>query len=323
MLALQAQDLRAARLAVRARSAGLTAAGVNDAIARREVVIGWLGRGTLHMVEPDDYPWLLGSTGPPQRQGNVRRLLQEGFPPDRAVRAVRLIERALEDGPMERGAIGAMLAGRGLDPRGQALVHLLFQSGLSGATVRGPLVRGRQTFVLARDWLGFVPTAELRGGDRDRALAELARRYLRGHGPATPDDLALWAGLPLRDARAGFAAIAGELRDVGRMSGLTGRQRRAASPAPRLLGAFDAYTLGWKQREFAVPGEHSREVRRDGWIKAVVTVSGVAIGVWSSRGSGRRLIVEQRLWSRPSAADATLLAEDAAALARFEGFEGC
>src|SRR6478736_4642942 len=112
LLALQAQDLRAVRLAVRARSAGITAAGVNDALDRREVVIGWLCRGTLHMVEPEDYPWLLGLTGPPQRQANARRLLQEGFPPGRAGRAVRLIERALADGPMERGAIGEMLASR-------------------------------------------------------------------------------------------------------------------------------------------------------------------------------------------------------------------
>jgi hypothetical protein len=97
--------------------------------------------------------------------------------------------------------------------------------------------------------------------------------------------------------------------------------RRTAEPPPRLLGAFDAYTLGWKDREFAVPGVHSREVRRDGWIKSVVTVSGIAIGVWSSRSSGRRLAVEQQLWEQPSADDARLLLEDAAALARFEGLE--
>jgi hypothetical protein len=322
LLALQAQDLRAVRLAVRARSTGITAAGVNDALDRREVVIGWLCRGTLHMVEPDDYPWLLGLTGPPQRQANARRLLQEGFPPGRADRAVRLIERELADGPMERGAIGRMLAGRDLDPGGQALVHLLFQSGSAGATVRGPVVGGRQTFVLTRDWLGNnSPAGELGGADRDRALAELARRYLRGHGPATPSDLAVWAGLPLRDARAGFAAIGGELGEIGPMAMLLRGGRRTAEPPPRLLGAFDAYTLGWKDREFAVPGEHAREVRRDGWIKSVVTVSGIAIGVWSSRAGGRRLAVNQQLWTQPSADDARLLHEDAAALARFEGLE--
>ena len=70
-----------------------------------------------------------------------------------------------------------------------------------------------------------------------------------------------------------------------------------------------------------MPGVHSREVRRDGWIKSVVTVAGIAIGVWSSRAGGRRLAIDQRLWTQPSATDARLLLEDAAALARFEGLE--
>ena len=70
-----------------------------------------------------------------------------------------------------------------------------------------------------------------------------------------------------------------------------------------------------------MPGVHAREVRRDGWIKSVVTVSGIAIGVWSSRAGGRRLVVDQQLWEQPSADDARLLLEDAAALARFEGLE--
>jgi len=52
-----------------------------------------------------------------------------------------------------------------------------------------------------------------------------------------------------------------------------------------------------------------------------VTVSGIAIGVWSSRASGRRLVVDQQLWEQPSPDDARLLLEDAAALARFEGLE--
>src|SRR5262249_32717459 len=57
-----------------------------------------------------------------------------------------------------------------------------------------------------RDWLGPPPRVE-----REAALAELARRYLAGHAPADDRDLAKWAGLPLRDARAGLAQIAGEV----------------------------------------------------------------------------------------------------------------
>lgn len=319
VLALQAQDLRAVRLAVRARSTGLTAADVNRALDERSVVIGWLCRGTLHMVEPDDYAWLLGLTGPTLTRANDRRLEQEGFAGARAERAVVLIDRALEDGPMTRDAISEMLAGHGIETAGQALVHLLFRSGLSGATMRGPMVGGRQTFVLTRDWLGSSPVPALMGDDRDRALAELARRYLRGHGPATDADLALWAGLPLRDARAGLESIAGELREVGEMVALARGTRRAADPPPRLLGAFDAYSLGWKDREFVVPDAEAPKVRDNGWIRPIVTVRGRAIGLWKSRAAGRGLVIEQQLWAQPTAEDAQLLRADEAALAAFEG----
>src|SRR3954452_1930812 len=87
---------------------------------------------------------------------------------------------------------------------------------------------------------------------RRAALAELARRWLVAHGPATDRDLAAWAGLPLRDARAGLGAIAGELRDAGDVVVDLADATRAAEPiAPRLLGAFDPYLLGWRERSFA------------------------------------------------------------------------
>ncbi len=98
--------------------------------------------------------------------------------------------------------------------------------------------------------------------DREKALAELARRYLVGHGPADDRDLARWAGLPLRDARAGLAAIASELEQ--RKDGLVdlkGRPDPAPLPAPRLLGAFDPLLLGWTSREEVV-GPHKCWSRR-------------------------------------------------------------
>ena len=59
LLAVQAQDLRSARLAVRARTRGLTAADVDRSLAdERTLVIGWLNRGTLHLVRVEDYWWL-------------------------------------------------------------------------------------------------------------------------------------------------------------------------------------------------------------------------------------------------------------------------
>src|SRR5215217_1165526 len=79
LLAIQGQDARGARLAVRARSEGLTASDVDRALTEeRSLLITWLNRGTLHLVRSEDYPWLQALTTPPLQTGNARRLSQEG-----------------------------------------------------------------------------------------------------------------------------------------------------------------------------------------------------------------------------------------------------
>jgi hypothetical protein len=319
LLAIQSQNLRAGRLAVRARTTGLTAAGVNAELESRSVVISWLCRGTLHMVRREDYPWLLGLSAPTQRQSNLRRLEQCGFSPDRARDVADLIVRMLaEEGPLRRSAIGERLEAAGYALADQALVHLLFLPSLDGRIIRGPFQGAEQTFALTRDWLGHEPRA-FRGDDRTNALAELARRYLGGHGPASAADLALWAGLPLRDAMAGLGAAAGSLQAAGGdMVELQTRRRAARELPPRLLPAFDPYLLGWKDRAYAVPHERVADVRLGGIIRAVAVVGGVAVGTWSARGGGRRTAVDVDYW-RDVGEDARLaLQAEAADVVRFE-----
>ena len=48
LLAVQAQDPRGARLAIRARTTGLTAADIDRRSTTAALVISWLNRGTLH-----------------------------------------------------------------------------------------------------------------------------------------------------------------------------------------------------------------------------------------------------------------------------------
>jgi len=138
---------------------------------------------------------------------------------------------------------------------------------------------GRQhAYVLVRDWL---PAGQRL--DRDRALAELARRYLTGHGPADERDLARWAGLPLRDARAGLDAIAAELEHrPGGLVDLRGR-RAGQSPKPRLLGAFEPLLLGWNSRE-PVLAEHAAKVVSGGIFRGFALAGGRAVGLWRLRG---------------------------------------
>jgi DNA glycosylase AlkZ-like len=279
LLAVQGQDPRGARLAIRARSTGLTAADVDRALSDdRSLLITWLNRGTLHLVCSEDYPWLHALTAPRLLVGNARRLAQEGVEPRAADRAVRAIERALAaDGPLTRAQLRARIASAGVRTEGQALVHLLMLATLRGLTVRGPMVGSDHAYALVGDWLGAP--AKL---SRERALAELARRYLDGHAPADDRDLARWAGVALRDARAGLQAIASELRRrADGLLELAGRPRRTtdSAPAARLLGAFDPLLLGWCSREQIV-GEHSSLVTVNGLFRPFALVRGRAVARW-------------------------------------------
>jgi Winged helix DNA-binding domain len=322
LLAVQAQDLRAARLALRARGRGFTAADVDRALTdERSLVVGWLGRQTLHVAAAEDYPWLLGLTAPTGAATSRRRLQEEGVSPGDAERAVAIVERALaEEGPLTRPELTERIAAHGIQTEGQATPHLLALAARRGVAVLGPVRDGAQAFALARDWLDVAPSGELTGDERDAALAELARRYLAGHGPATAADLAAWIGLPLCDARAGLEAVAGELEEVGgELVELARRDRTPARLPARLLPAFDPYLLGWNDRSFCVPAPHARRVHPGGGIlRAVATADGVVVATWGARRRGDRLSVAVEPFAPLAAGVERALRREAADVARFE-----
>jgi hypothetical protein len=257
--------------------------------------------------------------------------------PEDADRAVAAVEAALAAyGPLTRAQLRERIAATGVRTEGQALIHVLALAALRGRTVRGPMIGGEHAHTLVRDWLGAPPALP----DRDVALAELARRYLAGHGPAADRDLARWAGLPLRDARRGLAAIASELgeRDDGLASltggpgrpgwpgssrGSGGSDRSGGSggssgsggaravgdrdgqgfPPPRLLGSFDPLLHGWVSRQ-PVLGAQQDIVTSNGIFRPFALVRGRAVATWS--------IARGRVTLAPFA---PLAADDEAALA--------
>jgi hypothetical protein len=309
LLAIQGQDGRGVRLAVRARSEGLAASDVDAALNERRLLITWVNRGTLHLIRAEDYPLLQALTTPSLWTSCRTRLRQTGVGEAAAERGVETVARALaEDGPLTRGQLRERLDSADVRTARQALVHVLFYASLHGVCVRGPMVGKEQAFVLVADWLG-----EPEEVDREAGLAELARRYLVGHGPATDADLARWAGLPLRDARAGLDAISRRIVDLG--GGLVDLRKRdepAPLPPPRLLGAFDPVLLGWASRE-AVVGDHHQLVTTNGIFRPFALVEGRAVSTWRLP-KGR---VEIEHLERVTKKAARELEADAAAVERY------
>ncbi len=168
---MQGQDPRGARLAVRARTTGLTAADVDRALNDRSLLITWLNRGTLHLVRSEDYPWLLALTAPPHFTGSARRLAQEGVSPGDADRAVAAIERALADsGPLTRAEIaGPRCCDRRADGGSGARAHHR-----AGVTARADRARADDR---PRPWVRARPGLARRAG---------TGRPRRGSGRAGP-----------------------------------------------------------------------------------------------------------------------------------------
>jgi len=146
LLAVQAQDPRGFRLAIRARTASGTVAALERELSEdRSLVVSWCNRGTLHLVPSEDYFWLHALTTPPLATASARRLAQEGLPPNSVQRAVGLIERWLAaDGPLTRPQLRTRLNAAGIPTAGQALVHILFAASRRGVVVRGPLLGGEE-----------------------------------------------------------------------------------------------------------------------------------------------------------------------------------
>jgi hypothetical protein len=317
LLAVQGQDARGARLAIRARSSGLAATDVDRALReQRSLLITWLNRGTLHLVCSEDYAWLHALTAPTLSTGCARRLREEDVTPAEAERGVATIARALgAEGPLTREQLRERLDAARVRTQGQALVHVLMLATLRGVAVRAPMIGTQHAYALVADWLGEPAPVE-----REHALAELARRYLAGHAPADARDLAKWSGLPLRDARAGLTAIASELRE--RADGLLElkRARRAGAeklpelPPPRLLGAFDPLLLGWRSRD-PIVGANKSLVTVNGLFRPFALVRGRAVARW--RIVKREVVLEP--FARLARDDRSALEADAQDVLRYLG----
>jgi Winged helix DNA-binding domain len=321
----QAQDVYAGPLAFRSRSRNLTAADIRRArTEERSLLRAWVMRTTIHMIPSDDAGWWLPLFEPAIERDTRRRLAQLGLRTGHEERSMTLVARMLADeGPLTRSEIAERLERAGIELNSLTRLHVMRLAVTSGIACLGP-DRGKTTCLVRReDWLG-----EPSPFDREKALAELARRYLSAFGPAIDRDFAYWSGLSLRDVRAGLESISGEIEEapIGDQTMLTLRgvlPRLPRRGQVRMLGNFDTYLLGWKDREFSVTGEHALHVKAGGggWIRPVIVEDGIVVGGWRSARKGGRLEISLNLPGSERDRLGDAIEAEIADIARFEGVE--
>ena len=294
LTAVQGQELPGALTSVALRTAGGSRAAVEAALDAGEVVRSWPMRGTLHLTAADDLPWMLDLLGERALAGAAGRRASLGLTEADCERARELVVTALAGGGrLSRAELLARISTGGVATTGQRGYHLLWYLAQTGTLVLGPTDgAGDQLFTLLAEW---VPAP--RRLDREEALGELALRFFRGHGPATVKDLVRWAGVLVRDVRAGLAVAGDQLAaldvdGVGHWMDPETPDRLAACRAEAgrvlLLPGFDEVVLGYADRSCTVPPEFADRLvpGGNGVFRPTVLSGGRAVATWRAAGRG-------------------------------------
>lgn len=281
--AMQAQDYPASLWAIGTRTRAATVADIDQAVERREIARTWPMRGTLHWVPAEDLRWMVGLMAPRAVAKAAARTRQLEIDAKVLSKARKLLERTLRDGgAITRPDAYELFRKNGLAPDGQRGIHILSLLAHEATLCFGPHEEKQPAFVLADEWLPKGPA--LSGDD---AIAELARRYVRGHGPATAHDFAWWTGLTVTDARAGLEAVRDGLESLN----ADGKEYWFEPPKPskpdldaiHLLPGFDEYILGYTDRTAVLSPEHSKRLipgKNGMFLASIVSDTGEILGAW-------------------------------------------
>jgi hypothetical protein len=320
--AVQAQEYGDTKWALGLRMQRAADAQIERAFSEGRILRTHVMRPTWHFVAPEDIRWMLALTGPrvSARMAPYNRRLEL----DAAIfrRSDRAIVRALRGGAhLTRQELKTVLQRAGIQADGtQRLAHVVMQAELDSVICSGPRRGTQSTYMLLDE---RVPVS--RTPSRDTALAELARRYFRSHGPAQLQDFAWWSGLTAADARAGLAMVERELVSEiveGRTYWLPSSSRAVVAPRPAyLLPLYDEYLIAYKDRSAALDLSRWRR----GWprdpVSAPIVVNGQVVGGWRRILKGEKVVVKATPFAPLSKRDLSAVADAARAFSAFLGVE--
>ena len=304
-------------------SLGMRTTGMDAAAVRAEFDAGTflrthILRPTWHFVAAEDLRWILAATTERVQRANGTMLRREGLDEALLGRGAGIVADALTGHRhLSRAELGRVLATAGLPGQGLGLVYVLMQAELEALICSGPMRGSTSTYALVDE---RVPA----GADRDGDLAELARRFFVGHGPASEADLRRWASLTaaqsgpaLAEASSGLASV--EIDGTRLWFDPDGPEPTPADEA-LLLPLYDEATLTYANLGFPVADGHAHVPGTDQFVGNVV-LDGRNIGTWRREVKGRRIEVALDLAPEVGAAGRRRAEQAAERLAAFLGRE--
>lgn len=306
--AVQSQDFPAAKWAIGLRIKNRLEADIEKAFNQGKILRTHVMRPTWHFVLPEHIRWMIELTAP-----RVKKLLASY---DRRLeldekllsRCNKIFTKALEGGKnLTRSELADELEKHKIMARTQRLAHILANSELDAILCSGPR-RGKQfTYALLDE---RVPNA--RQLKRDEALAKLAQKYFRSHGPAQIKDFSWWSGLAMKDSNESVSMIKSELvQEIVNdktywMSATTCAERLRTNAF--LLSIYDEYTIAYRDRsDISSEGSFEKLIRMGNALTTVVVIDGEIAGTWKRKINKGKAEVSTNLFRKINKAEQNAL----------------
>ena len=310
--AMQAQEYKAMRWAVSMRTKKPSYKAFEKAFNAGEIVRTHLFRTTWQLIAGEDLRWMLDVCRDKARAG-LRGWMHTNGVDISAKEEARISGIFAEVAAGRRSVLkeefAQALRERDIDMDEQHLSYHLRLAELSGLLCSGDLHPTKRTLALVSEKVKHPLLLE-----RDEALALLARKYFRSHGPATFEDFVWWSGLNVNDCRLAMAILGEELVPVRLQRRdfhvhKDARVRGFRSGGVLLIPAFDEYLIGYKSRYVVLPPEQAhRAHNQSGIFYHVVALDGRIVGNWSPTARDGGIDLFQEGLSLPAEALARQLA---------------
>ena len=288
MGAVQAQEYRMMRWAVGMRMKKPSGKAFEKDYNEGKIVRGHLFRTTWQLVSGEDWRWMLEFCRTNALRGMAGWMKSNGISIPEAEQEI--IQQIFSD-YLRRNRIAQKadfteaVKDKGITMDEHRLSYHIRLAEYSGLLCSGDLFPMKHSYALVD-----MKLPQQNPMPKDEALALLARKYFRSHGPATLEDFVWWTGLNISDCKSGMDNIQSELIEE-RWKGLRffrhqdSRTRGFRSGTVTLLPSYDEYLIGYKSRHVALHPDHTHRAHNStGIFWPVILLDGEVVGNWSVPG---------------------------------------
>ncbi|MEV0064867.1 winged helix DNA-binding domain-containing protein [Amycolatopsis sp. NPDC050768] len=330
-LGLQDSMRDTALLALSARSS--TPVEPTSLVDDPRVVLVWSHRGAPHFHRREDLRELVTSLIPLDDADALARMLWQkkeigatGVPASEVLfTAARAIRKVVTQ-PMSKGAVSAA-ATRELPPEYSRWCRPCNATHIQEQLMRLATLHGGVRLEADQSPATLAPLEDrgrMRTSPDAAAVSRVVRGYLVANGPATQGDAAGFVGTAKTALSAAWPDDLVEVKVDGRRAFLPADQVAALEnpPSPsvvRLLPPLDPFTQA-RDKAVLVPDKaRAKEVWKILGSPGALLVDGELMGVWRTRGSGKRLAVTVTTFDPLRAADRDAAEEEASRAATARG----